>query len=74
MWPSKSVHPALPEVPRTVRRRAALRGNCPDGLTANLRSKILEFRGFDSGMIISSSRGEIPRPVGKFPESLSRRI
>ena len=39
--------------------------------TANLRTKILDFRGFDSSIILSV-RGGIPRPIGNFPESLSR--
>ena len=36
--------------------------------TANLRTKILDFRGFDSSIILIV-RGGIPRPVGNFPES-----
>ena len=35
---------------------------------ANLRTKISDFRGFDS------SRGEILMPMGNFPEMLSQRI
>ena len=42
-------------------------------LTANLRTKILDFRGFDSSKI-SMLRGEILRPIGNVPESLRRRI
>ena len=41
--------------------------------TANPRTKILDFRGFDSS-IISISRGGIPRPIGDFPKSLSQAI
>ena len=39
--------------------------------TANLRTKILDFGGFDSGRILSL-RGGIPRPLGSLPESLSQ--
>ena len=39
-------------------------------LSADLRTKILDFRGFDSSIIL----GGIPRPIGDFPESLSQRI
>ena len=35
--------------------------------TANLRTKILDFRGFDSSIILISMGG-IPRPIGIFPE------
>ena len=42
-------------------------------LTANLRTKILDFRGFDSSKILSS-RGGILRPIGNFPESSSQAI
>ena len=41
--------------------------------TANLRTKTLDFRGFDSS-IISIVRGGIPSPIGIFPESLSQAI
>ena len=41
--------------------------------TANIRTKILEFRGFDSSRIVML-RGGIPRPLGNFPESLSQQI
>ena len=34
--------------------------------TANLRTKILDFRGFDSSRILSLMGG-IPRPIGDFP-------
>ena len=40
--------------------------------TANLRTKILDFRGFDSSMTLTL--GGIPRPIGNFPESLSQAI
>ena len=42
-------------------------------LTANLRTKILVFRGSDSSRVLSL-RGDIPRPIGDFPESLSQAI
>ena len=41
--------------------------------TANLCTKILDFRGFDSSRILNS-RGGIPRPIGDFPEGLSQAI
>ena len=40
---------------------------------ANLRTKILDVRGFDSSIFLIS-RGGIPRPTGDFPESLSQAI
>ena len=39
--------------------------------TANLRTKILDFKVFYSSRIFIS-RGGIPRPTGSFPESLSQ--
>ena len=42
-------------------------------MTVNLRTKILDFRGFDSS-IISMLRGGILMPTGNFPESLSQAI
>ena len=41
--------------------------------TANLRTKILDFRGLDSSRILSL-RGGISRPIGNFRESLSQAI
>ena len=41
--------------------------------TANLRTNIVDFRGFDSSIILIL-RGGIPRPTGDFPESLSQAI
>ena len=41
--------------------------------TANLRTKILDFRGFGSSRIVIL-RVEIPRPIGSLPESLSQAI
>ena len=40
--------------------------------TANLRTKILGFRWFESSTIVSL-RGGILMPIGDFPESLSQR-
>ena len=40
---------------------------------ANLPSKLLDFRGFDSSRIVIS-RGGIPRSIGNLPESSSQRI
>ena len=42
-------------------------------LTANLRTKILDFRGFHSSRILIL-RGGIPRPIRDSPESLSQAI
>ena len=39
--------------------------------TPNLPTNIVGFRGFDSSIILIS-RGGIPRPIGDFPESVSR--
>ena len=39
--------------------------------TANLRTKILDFRGFDSSKILRLSGG-IPRPLGSFLEIMSQ--
>ena len=50
--------------------------SCPPivgSLTASLRTKILDFRGFDSSIILFL-RGAIPSPIGKFPESLSQAV
>ena len=41
--------------------------------TANLRTKILDFRGIDSSIILVL-RGGIPRPMGNFPEIKSQPI
>ena len=41
--------------------------------TTNLRTKTLEFAGFDSSTI-SSLRGGIPGPTGNLPEMLSQQI
>ena len=41
--------------------------------TANLCTKILDFRGFDSSIILIS-RGGILMSIGAFPEMLSQRI
>ena len=60
---------------KRVRRRRA-DGRQTDGCmwnTANLRTKIMDFRGFDSNIILILSGG-IPRPIGNLPESLSQAI
>ena len=41
--------------------------------TANLLTNIMDFRGFDSSIILSLNCS-IPRPIGYFPESLSQAI
>ena len=53
--------------------RRHLRIDRPATCTANLRTKILDFRGFDSSIILIL-RGGILRPIGNFPESLSQAI
>ena len=53
----------------SVRERKASK----DARTANLRTKILDFRGFDSSIILISMGG-ILRPTGNFPEVLSQAI
>ena len=56
---------------RRVRRSTALAGmSCS---TADLRTKTLDFRDFDSSIILII-RGEIPRLIGSSPESLSQAI
>ena len=42
-------------------------------VTANLRTKILDFRGFDSSIILII-RGGILMTIGDFPENLSQAI
>ena len=41
--------------------------------TAHLRTNTMDFRGFDSSIILIL-RGGIPRPIGNFPERLSQAI
>ena len=41
--------------------------------TTNFCTKITDFRGFDSSIVLML-RGGIPRPIGKFPESFSQAI
>ena len=41
--------------------------------TANLPTNIMDFRGFDSSIMLII-RGGIPRPIGDFPKSLSQAI
>ena len=42
--------------------------------TASLRTKIMDFRGFDSSGILISRGGIVLMSTGNFPESLSQRI
>ena len=44
-----------------------------DTITPNLPTNIMDFRGFDSSVILIL-RGGIPRPIGDVPESLSQAI
>ena len=48
-------------------------GQGDQAVAANLRTKILDFGGFDSSIILIS-RGGILMSIGDFPESLSQRI
>ena len=41
--------------------------------TANLRTKTLDFGGFDSNIILLL-RGGVPRPTGDLPEGLSQGV
>ena len=54
-----------------ARGRARARVRARD--MANLRTKILDFRGLDSNIILVL-RGGFPMSTGSFPESLSQRI
>ena len=58
-----AVHTAVVSLPRLSTRWA----------TANLRTEILDFRGFDSSIIVILRDG-ILRHMGNFPESLSQAI
>ena len=58
-------------MPRAPRPQA--RATAADPQTANLRTKILGFRRFDSSRILVL-RGGIPRPTGNLPESSSQAI
>ena len=51
----------------------SLGGHKVESNTANLRTKILDFRGFDSSRILSL-RGGILMSIGNFSESLSEAI
>ena len=66
MWSSVKSHPPVSD--KTTRALKA-----PPHSTANLRAKIQDSRGFDSSRILTL-RGEIPWPMGNFPESLSQQI
>ena len=53
-------------------RASPIQGKRTQLATANLRTKILDFRGFDSSRILISWVG-ILRSIGYFPESFSQR-
>ena len=53
--------------------RPVLRGERNKPHTANLRTKILDFGGFDSGGILIL-RGGTLMSIGNFPQSLSQQI
>ena len=42
-------------------------------ITPNLPTNIMDFRGFDSSIILIL-RGGVPKPIGDLPESLSQAI
>ena len=42
-------------------------------ITPSSPTNIVDLRGFDSSIILIS-RGGIPRPIGNFPEDLSREV
>ena len=67
-WENKSRLTGVPKRPSVKKHEI-----CSDPITANLRTKILDFREFDSSIILIL-RGGIPRPIGNFPESLSQAI
>ena len=48
-----------------------VRGNHLSHTTPNLPANIMDFKGFDSSIILIL-RGGIPRPIGDFPECLSQ--
>ena len=58
---------------RRLRRTSATCRRLRLRATANLRTNIMDFRGFDSSMILIIRAG-IPRPMGNFLESLSQAI
>ena len=60
------------QTPREARKIIEQRRAARNQGTANLRTKILDFRGFDSSRILVS-RGGIFMSTGNFPESLSQK-
>ena len=64
--------PSPPPTKWEVRIGARCKGTAPFAV-ANLRTKILDFRGFDSSRISILGCG-IPRSIGNIPESLSQGI
>ena len=61
------VHPSAPELCSLASFRQGM------VFMADLRTKILDFRGFDPSEILIL-RGGIPRPIGNFPEIMSHAI
>ena len=67
------------ELPRSEPRKSALLPRLPSCPrrpafpTANLRTKILDFRGFYSSIILTL-RGGVLMSIGNLPEVLSQRI
>ena len=47
--------------------------NNDDNNTSNLPTSIVDFRGFDSSILLFS-RGGVPRPTGNLPESWSQAV
>ena len=80
-WPcrecSRSTRRADCETPATCAWKSSTycfhQSNACSTVTANLRTNITYFRGFDSSIILILRAG-ISRPKGNFPENLSRAI
>ena len=65
--------PSHPSTPRLFTTARGATPRAPPLGTANLRTKILDFRGFDSSRILIP-KGGIPRSTGNLLEVLSQRI
>ena len=77
LWSPETAGPralVLRLAPAAVRAlRPPERGAVLDASTANLRTKTLDFRGFDSSRVLILTGGII-MPIGQIPESLSQAI
>ena len=65
--------PTYEDVSRDRNRRGRPRLSNHDPRTANLRTKTMDFRAFDSSIILNL-RGGLPRPMGNSPQGLSQAI